>query len=105
VDRFLPGRHAAVGVLIFVVVGLTATLSMAKDGESSIESASKMTRHPAPERPAEAVAAIARLRNPDNAPEDWMRPILAEYLDSEPSPGSFRTVDLGSRGIATIEPI
>jgi len=46
-----------------------------------------------------------RLRNPDNAPEDWMRPLLDEYRHVEPSPGSSRTVDLGDRGMGYVEPI
>jgi hypothetical protein len=46
-----------------------------------------------------------RLRNPDNAPEDWMLPLLDEYRSGEPQPGSFRTVDLGPRGTGYVEPI
>jgi len=46
-----------------------------------------------------------RLRNPANAPEDWMRPLLEEFRQAEPQPGSFRTVDLGARGTGYVEPI
>jgi len=46
-----------------------------------------------------------RLRNPSNAPEDWMLPLLEEYLEAEPRPGSSRTVDLGARGTGYVEPI
>lgn len=46
-----------------------------------------------------------RLRNPANAPEAWMLPLLEEFRDSEPQPGSFRTVDLGPRGTGYVEPI
>jgi hypothetical protein len=46
-----------------------------------------------------------RLRNPANAPEDWMLPLLEEYRNSVPAPGSFRTVDLGARGTGYVEPI
>jgi hypothetical protein len=46
-----------------------------------------------------------RLRSPANAPEDWMLPLLEEYRNSAPAPGSFRTVDLGARGTGYVEPI
>jgi hypothetical protein len=46
-----------------------------------------------------------RLRNPANAPEPWMQPLLEEYRLSEPAPGSFRSVDLGPRGTGYVEPI
>jgi RND family efflux transporter MFP subunit len=46
-----------------------------------------------------------RLRNPANAPEDWMLPLLEEYRSRAPAPGSFRTVDLGARGTGYVEPI
>lgn len=46
-----------------------------------------------------------RLRNPANAPEDWMVPFLEEFEGSEPKPGQFRTVDLGPRGTGYVEPI
>ena len=34
-----------------------------------------------------------------------MLPLLEEFRDSEPQPGSFRTVDLGPRGTGYVEPI
>jgi len=46
-----------------------------------------------------------RLRNPGNAPEDWMRPFLDEFRAAEPQPGAFRTVSLGERDTGYVEPI
>jgi hypothetical protein len=46
-----------------------------------------------------------RLRNPANAPADWMLPLLEEYRELPPEPGSFRTVELGARGTGYVEPI
>lgn len=46
-----------------------------------------------------------RLRNPVNAPEAWMLPLLDELRESEPEPGAWRSVDLGERGIGYVEPI
>jgi hypothetical protein len=46
-----------------------------------------------------------RLRSAENAPEDWMLPLLGEFRASEPQPGGFRTVDLGPRGRGYVEPI
>jgi hypothetical protein len=46
-----------------------------------------------------------RLRNPGNAPDEWMLPLLEEFRRTEPRPGSFRTVDLGARGTGYVEPI
>ncbi len=46
-----------------------------------------------------------RLRNPANAPEDWMIPVLEEFQRGEPQPGSSRVVDLGARGAGYVEPI
>ncbi|MEN8160587.1 MAG: DUF3365 domain-containing protein [Myxococcota bacterium] len=46
-----------------------------------------------------------RLRNPENAPQAWMVPLLEEFARSEPTPGASRTVDLGARGTGYVEPI
>jgi RND family efflux transporter MFP subunit len=46
-----------------------------------------------------------RLRNPENAPEAWMVPLLEAFARSESLPESSRTVDLGSRGTGYVEPI
>ncbi len=46
-----------------------------------------------------------RLRNPANAPEPWMLPLLDELRGRAPEPGAFRTVDLGERGTGYVEPI
>ena len=46
-----------------------------------------------------------RLRNPENAPEDWMLPLLEHYRGREAAAGSFRTVELGPRGTGYVEPI
>ncbi len=45
-----------------------------------------------------------RLRNPRNAPEPWMRPLL-EAFERGSLPRARHSVDLGSRGIGTVEPI
>jgi RND family efflux transporter MFP subunit len=46
-----------------------------------------------------------RLRNPSNAPEPWMEPLLEELRQAAPKPGSSRSVKLGERGIGYVEPI
>jgi len=46
-----------------------------------------------------------RLRNPANAPEPWMAPLLDEFRTSPPTPDAWRTVDLGPRGTGYVEPI
>jgi hypothetical protein len=46
-----------------------------------------------------------RLRNPANAPEPWMVPLLEEFRASPPQPGAWRKVDLGPRGTGYAEPI
>jgi RND family efflux transporter MFP subunit len=46
-----------------------------------------------------------RLRNPANAPEAWMAPLLEELRALPPQPDTFRTVDLGARGTGYVEPI
>jgi RND family efflux transporter MFP subunit len=45
-----------------------------------------------------------RLRNPSNAPEDWMLPFLREFRTSDAAAGSSRTFDLGGR-LGYVEPI
>lgn len=46
-----------------------------------------------------------RLRNPRNAPEAWMIPLLDAFRET-PTPGDpWRAVDLGSRGTGYVEPI
>lgn len=58
------------------------------------------------QRPGLAVGRTShRLRNPANAPGDWMLPFLEEFRGSEPQPGAFRTVSLGARGTGYVEPI
>ena len=46
-----------------------------------------------------------RLRNPANAPEPWMVPLLDELRAAPSQPGAWRSVDLGSRGTGYVEPI
>jgi len=46
-----------------------------------------------------------RLRNPRNAPEPWMLPLLEEFRAGTPQPGAWRSVDLGPRGTGYVEPI
>ena len=45
-----------------------------------------------------------RLRNPDNAPEPWMEPLLAAYLE-QPENTEPRAVDLGGGTFGYVEPI
>jgi hypothetical protein len=45
-----------------------------------------------------------RLRNPGNAPEDWMKPLLAAYLD-DPGQASPRAVRLDGGLDGYVEPI
>jgi hypothetical protein len=46
-----------------------------------------------------------RLRNPDNAPKPWLRPILEEFRSAPPGAGGFRTVRLGGGRVGYAEPI
>ena len=46
-----------------------------------------------------------RLRNPGNAPEPWMVPLLDAFRASPPPADAWRSVDLGSRGTGYVEPI
>jgi hypothetical protein len=45
-----------------------------------------------------------RLRNPDNAPEPWMEPLLAAYIEN-PEKGEPQAVDLGGGTFGYVEPI
>ncbi len=45
-----------------------------------------------------------RLRNPDNAPESWMEPLLAAYLEN-PEKAEPQAVDLGGGTFGYVEPI
>ena len=45
-----------------------------------------------------------RLRNPDNAPEPWMAPLLSAYQD-DPDERAPRAVDLGDGTFGYVEPI
>jgi hypothetical protein len=61
------------------------------------------------ERVAAAGVAVGRtshrLRNPANAPEPWMVPLLDELRAAPAQPGAWRSVDLGVRGTGYVEPI
>jgi RND family efflux transporter MFP subunit len=46
-----------------------------------------------------------RLRNPQNAPEPWILPLLDELRAAPPEPSTWRSVDLGERGTGYVEPI
>jgi hypothetical protein len=46
-----------------------------------------------------------RLRNPKNAPEPWMLPLLDQLRSAPPEPGAWRSVDLVERGSGYVEPI
>ncbi len=45
-----------------------------------------------------------RLRNPDNAPRDWVRPLLAEYVDGAGESRS-RVISLAGGRVGYVEPI
>lgn len=45
-----------------------------------------------------------KLRNPNNAPEPWMEPLLAAYLE-DPENSEPRAVDLGGGTFGYVEPI
>ena len=89
-------------------LGMALTNALAEGPEPAIDAcrveAPRVTRSVAP-------AGITlgrtshRLRNPDNAPAEWMVPLLEEFERSEPMPGASRTVDLGPRGTGYVEPI
>lgn len=58
------------------------------------------------QRPAVAVGRTSdRVRNPANAPEPWMQPLLDEFRGRAPEPDAYRTADLGARGTGYVEPI
>ncbi|MGM0574504.1 MAG: Tll0287-like domain-containing protein [Myxococcota bacterium] len=47
-----------------------------------------------------------KLRNPDNAPEDWMKPLLEEFREAdEPAQAAHRVVRLGDERWGYVEPI
>ncbi len=83
--------------------------AMEKSGPSA---AIEVCRHDAPRitaslrAPGVAVGRTShRLRNPANAPQPWMKSLLAEYRERPPAPGSYRVVDLGDAGRGYVEPI
>ena len=45
------------------------------------------------------------LRNPDNAPEAWLKPLLDEFLARPPQPGAGKVVELDGGGVGYVEPI
>ena len=68
-------------------------------------------RHDAPELAARASTGSVRvgrtshkLRNPRNAPEPWMEPLLAHYLE-DPGSRAPRSVDLEGGRVGYVEPI
>lgn len=46
-----------------------------------------------------------RLRNPNNAPKEWMRPYLQEFQNLSPDPKAFRVADLPKGKKGYVEPI
>jgi hypothetical protein len=44
-----------------------------------------------------------KLRNPENAPPDWVKPLLADYAGGDDA--LYRAVDLGDGRIGYVEPI
>jgi hypothetical protein len=46
-----------------------------------------------------------RLRNPSNAPEPWMEPLLAEYLKAPQTPLAGKSVPLDGGRVGYVEPI
>jgi len=103
-----PARAVAAIARLREALGDALRAALARGAEHAID----VCRVEAPRLAREAASAkIAvgrtshRLRNPANAPENWMRPLLEEFRQAEPQPGSFRTVDLGARGTGYVEPI
>ncbi|MGB3563035.1 MAG: DUF3365 domain-containing protein [Thermoanaerobaculia bacterium] len=81
--------------------------ALAEGAESSIQ----ICREEAPAiaaRVSEAGVTMGRtshrLRNPDNAPEPWMEPLLSAYLEN-PENAEPRAVDLGGGTFGYVEPI
>jgi hypothetical protein len=46
-----------------------------------------------------------KLRNPQNAPKDWMEPFLDEFQKLPPDPSAFRVVKLPNGRVGYAEPI
>jgi hypothetical protein len=47
-----------------------------------------------------------RLRNPNNTPRPWVRPLLDAMREVKPEPGSVRTVELrGGKALGVVQPI
>jgi hypothetical protein len=75
------------------------------------EGAIAVCRERAPELAAQAGGAGVlvgrtshKLRNPDNAPKPWMRPLLNAYV-ADPADTTPRVVDLPDGGMGYVEPI
>lgn len=79
--------------------------------EDGPEAAIDVCRHEAPRLSADVGEGLRigrtshRLRNPRNAPEPWMLPLLEAFRSGALPPGAPHSVDLGARGIATVVPI
>jgi hypothetical protein len=103
-----PAAAAAAVARLREALGGALREALARGPEPAIDACRVEAPRLAREIAADGVAVgrtSHRLRNPANAPEDWMLPLLDAYRESEPAPGSFRTVDLGARGTGYVEPI
>lgn len=81
-------------------------------GEAGPAAAIEVCRSDAPRIARDAAApgvsvgrTSHRLRNPRNAPEPWMEPLLDELRSIPQAPNAFRTVDLGPGRVGYVEPI
>jgi len=104
-----PARAVAAVTALRTRLLAALTEALAEDPESAIDACRVEAPRIAREIAAEGVAVgrtSHRVRNPANAPEPWMLPLLDAYrAPPPPPPEPWRTVDLGERGIGYVEPI
>jgi hypothetical protein len=103
-----PARAAAAVADLRTQLLGALTRALARGPEAAID-ACRVEAPRIAERVATSGVAVGRtshrLRNPANAPEPWMVPLLDEFRAAAPQPGAWRAVDLGPRGTGYVEPI
>lgn len=104
-------RNRARGVLKPMKQGLKSSL-MAAMAEGGAPKAVDACRAKAPaitaranERLIKAGRTASKLRNPANAPSEWLKPVLAKYGEAAATSGSFEVVALDEGRYGYAEPI
>jgi hypothetical protein len=105
-ERPAKGMEAVAALRAQLLAALTKAL--AESPEAAID-ACRVEAPRIAERVGAAGVAVGRtshrLRNPANAPEPWMVPLLDAFRASPPPADAWRSVDLRSRGTGYVEPI